>query len=95
MCEQDYGSQGVECNDLNKLGPGNGAFRICCLAGEVLLFLRKCFTVGVDIEALLLAFWKIVFSCLPVQHDVELSASCTIPVWSLPCTHLDDIGLNL
>jgi hypothetical protein len=57
---------------------------------------RKCVTVGVGFEALLLAACKTVFSFLPSEQDVELSAP---PAPCLPggchASHHDDTGLNL
>jgi hypothetical protein len=46
---------------------------------------RKCVTVGVDFETLLLAAWEPVFSCWSLKQDVELSAT---PMLCLPgCCH--------
>jgi hypothetical protein len=49
----------------------------------------KCITVRVGFETLLLASWKPVFSWLPFERDIELSAP------SAPCSYLDGNGLNL
>ena len=35
----------------------------------------KCVTMGVGLENFLLAAWNLVFSCLPLDEDVELSAA--------------------
>jgi hypothetical protein len=71
------------------LGPGSGTIR-CGLAGvSVSLW-------GMGFETLLLAVWKSVFSFLPLEQDVELSAP---PAPCLPgychASHYYDNGLNL
>jgi hypothetical protein len=46
---------------------------------------RKCVTVGIGFKTLVLAAWKLVFSCLPSDEDVELSV---LPAPRLPgCCH--------
>jgi hypothetical protein len=84
------------------LGVKSGVVVCICLAqGMVLLggvwpCWRKCATVGLGFKTLILASWKPVFSCLPSEQNVELSA---LSVPCLPehcqCSHLDDNGLNL
>ena len=49
---------------------------------------------GVGFKTHILAAWKLVFSYLPWEQDVELS-SRTMPAWMLPFSCLDDNGLNL
>ena len=49
---------------------------------------RKCDTVGVGLETLLLAAWGCsVCSWLPTGEDVELSSSCTLAAWMLWSCH--------
>jgi hypothetical protein len=48
--------------------------------------------VGVGFETLTLALQEPVFSCLPLDQDVELLAP---PGPCLPCSCLDDNGLDL
>ena len=73
---------------MNVRGPGSDTIRRCGHIGVV--------AVGVGFEVLLLATWKPVFSYLPLEEDVELSAS---PALSLPAhchaSFIDDNGLNL
>ena len=67
------------CGCLNMFGPGSGTLRRCDLVGgSVSLW-------GLGFETLLLATWEAVFTCLPSEQDVELSAP---PVPGLPgCCH--------
>jgi hypothetical protein len=57
---------------------------------------RKCVTVGVGLEALLLDTWEILCSWLPLEQDVELTglspASCLLGCCH--ASHLDDNGLK-
>ena len=55
MFEQAYEGQGVECGDLNMLGPGSGTIRKCDLVEIGVACWRKCVSVGVSFETLLLA----------------------------------------
>ena len=83
MFEQVYGGQGVECDGLYMLGPGSGT-------------IGKCGLVSVGCNTVVLAEWKSVFHYQPSDEDVELSAPrCILPAWMLPCSCLDDTGLNL
>jgi hypothetical protein len=51
--------------------------------------------VGVGFKTLILADWKQVFFSQPSDEDVELLSAFTMPAWMLPCSHLDENGLNL
>jgi hypothetical protein len=69
------------CGGLTMLGPGNDTIRRCGLVGVGVASLewmwpcwRKYVTMGVSFETLLLAAWKTVFSWLPLDQDIELSA---------------------
>jgi len=78
------------CDDLDMLGPGSGMIRRCGLVGGS-VSLWEMF-----LETLLLAAWGCsVCSWLLSGEDVDLSSSCTMPAWMLPCSRLDDDGLNL
>jgi hypothetical protein len=55
ILEQAYGGQGLECGNLNMLGPRSGTIRKYSLVGFVV-------TVGVGFKTLILAAWKPVFS---------------------------------
>ena len=70
---------------LNILGPGSGTIRRCGLVGVGLTLLKKCVIVGMGFKTLILGPWKPVFSFLPLEQDVELSAP---PTPCLPrCCH--------
>jgi hypothetical protein len=43
---------------------------------------------------LILPAWKPVFSCLLSEQDVALRSSSPTSAWMLPCSCLDDNGLN-
>jgi len=76
------------------LGPGSGTVRYGLVGVGVTLLEEVCG--GMGFETLLLAAWKPVFSCLPLEQDVELLAP---PAPCLPgCCHAsshDDYGQNL
>lgn len=46
---------------------------------------RKYVPVGVGFETHLLATWETVFSCLPLEQDVELPATPAPCLWTLLC----------
>ena len=62
------------------LGPGSGTIRRCGLGIGVSCWSRHV-TVGMGFNTLVLAAWKPVFSCLPLEQDVEFS---NIPIPCLP-----------
>jgi hypothetical protein len=64
-------------------GPESGTIWRCDLVGGSVS--RHC---GCGLY--ILALWKPVFSCLPLGEDVEPTSA-----WMLPCSCLDDNGLNL
>jgi hypothetical protein len=77
------------------LGPGSGTIWRCGLIGVGVPCWRKCVTVGVGFKTFILAAWKPVFK-LPLEHEVELSAPpAPTSAGMLPCSQLDDNGLNL
>jgi hypothetical protein len=80
---------------LNLLGPGSSTIRRCDLIGVGVALLEEIRHFGVGFETLLLAAWKPVFSCLPLEQDVELSAppSPCLPGCCYVSCH-DDNGLN-
>ena len=78
-----------QCGGLNMLGPGS------VTSVEVWPCWRKYVTVGLSFKTLVLAAWQPVFFCVPLEQGVKLSSSCTIPAWVLPCSCLDDNGLQL
>ena len=84
------------CGGLNMLGMGNGTIRKYGFVGIGVALWRKCVTVKVGFEILLLAVWKSVF-CIPSEQDAELSAPS--PALCLPgCCHARPHyvkGLNL
>ena len=84
-----------ECSGLYMLGPGNGTIRRCGLVGVVWPHWRKCVTLGVGFETLLLAAWDSAF-CLPLEQRVEVSAppAPRLPAQCHASGH-DDNGLNL
>ena len=56
------------CSGWDMFGPGSGRHSL-----EVST-LSRCVTVGVGFKTLFLASWKLDFSCLSSDEDVELSA---------------------
>ena len=76
----------MECGGLNMLDPGSGTIRKCGLVGRIVSLW------GIHNETLLLTIWKPVFSWRASDDDVELSPP---PARMLPCSCLDDYGLNL
>jgi hypothetical protein len=76
------------------LGSRSGIIR-CDLVGVSIALVEKMCHFSMDFETLLLAAWKLVFCCLPLELHVELS---TPPVPLLPeCCDASchDNGLNL
>ena len=71
----------MECGGLKFFDPGSGTIRNNGLVGVGVALLEElCCCMGGN-ENLLLAVWETVFSCLPSEQDVELSAP---PVPCLP-----------
>ena len=58
MFEQAYGGQGMECDGLYILSPGNDTIRGFGPVGVGVAYWSGCVTVGVGF---VLAFWKPVF----------------------------------
>jgi hypothetical protein len=56
------------------VGPGVALLGSVALLEKEWPCLRKCVTVVVDFKTLILAPWKPVLSCLPLEEDVEFSA---------------------
>jgi hypothetical protein len=61
------------CGGLNILAPESVTIWRCGLIGVVGPCWRKCVPMGVGFKTLILAAWEPVFSCLPLNEDVELS----------------------
>jgi hypothetical protein len=72
----------MDCGGLNMLGPESGTVWRCCLRA------------GVCFKTLFLVARKLLFSWLPLDEDL-ISSCYTIPAWMLPCSCLNDNGLNL
>ena len=81
----------IACGSLNMLGPESGTIWRCGLVGVGVTLLEEVLeevTVVIDFKIFVLAAWKPVFSCLPLEQDVELSAHpsphltglCHVPV---------------
>ena len=84
------------CDDLYMTGLGSGTVRRCGLVGVGVALLKEvCLCEGRQWDpppnhegaSLFLAAFR--WRCR------TLSSSCTMPAWKLPCSHLDDNGLNL
>jgi hypothetical protein len=87
----------TNCDGLSILGPGSDIIWRCDLVG-----------VGVSLWVWALhkpslCLWKFHPRCLEVSIPLAafgwrrrtLSSACSMPAWILPCSHLDDNGLNL
>jgi hypothetical protein len=56
----------------------------------------RCITVGLGFNTLLLTTWKAVSFLADFRWRCRtLRSSCTMPAWMLPCSCLNDNGLNL
>ena len=80
------------------LGSGSSTIWRLALLQEVWPCWRKCVTVAMDFESLILTAWKLEASLLLVAfrwRSRTLSSSCTMPAWMLPCSSLDYNRLNL
>jgi hypothetical protein len=56
------------------LGPGSGTIRRCGLVRVGLALLEEVCHCGVSFKILVLAAWRPVLFCLPLDEDVELAA---------------------
>jgi hypothetical protein len=85
------------CDGLYILGPGSGTIWRCGLVGIGVTSLEWVCHCGCGYKILALVTWKSVFHWQPLDEDIELSAppDTLMPAWILPCSHLDDNGLNL
>lgn len=62
------------CDCLYMLDPGRGTIRMCGHVGVFVAFWSSSVTLGMTFNTLIIAAWKPVFSCLPLEQEVELSA---------------------
>jgi hypothetical protein len=77
------------------LAQGVALFGVMDLLDLVWPWWTKCVNLWVSCKNLVLAAWKPVFSCLPLEQCLTLTSTWALPTCIQLCSHLDDNGLIL